>query len=175
MMAAEIMVGLMSARDFKRAVWAMRYARQFLPWLRVAGDVRFDAPDVRVSGGGPSAGGIPATLQAHMTVSGLIHELQAWDELEDAAADMHGQFLLTQLGSEMDTAVLRWPMEDRPRQMRDMRCGECGQLTLRYRPPRHEGDDIAVTCSATGCNYRIDGDELALHVELLAREKGHAA
>lgn len=174
-MTANIMVGLMEARDYKRAVWAIGYARQFLPWLRMAGNVNFAAPDVRVSVGGMSSGGIPATLQAHMTISDLIQELQAWEELEDAAADQHGQYVLTSLGREMETAVHRWPMEDRPRQMHDMRCGDCGMLTLVYRPPRHAGDDVTVTCSATGCNYNINGDELALHVELLAREKGHAA
>lgn len=43
-------------------------------------------------------------------------------------------------------------------------------MTLIYRPPRWEGDDIKADCSDR-CGFELIGDELALSVALLEKEE----
>lgn len=165
-------VGYLSIKEWNRARWAAEYALKFLPWLRIAGYVRFEVEDVRVDSSGGAGIGIPPTKLAYIEINRLLGELNRWTELEDAANDMLGQFLLASLGREMSTAVARWPMEDRPHRVDAMRCGGCEQLTLTYRPPRWEGDEIRVDCY---CGYVLNHDEFERSVALIELEQREAS
>lgn len=162
--------GYLTAQEFARARWAYDYAVKFLPWLRVAGYVSFEAEDVRVDSSGGSPIGIPGTKLAYIEISRILVELNVWASVEVAAQDEHGADMLRLLGREMGTAVHRWPMEERPHKIVDMRCGGCGLLTLMYRPPRWEGDEVKADCSQR-CGFELVGDELALSVAILEQEE----
>ena len=161
-------VGYMTFRDFNRARWAHEYAMRFLPWLRVAGYVRFEQEDVRVQSSSDSPVGIPPTKLAYMEISRLMGDLNKWRELEEAANDIHGQLLLHMFGFEMSSAVARWPMEDRPHKVDSLRCGGCKELALMYRPPRFEGDVIRVDCK---CGYVLDEEQFTWAIDLIEREE----
>lgn len=163
-------VGYLEQRDWNRARWAYEYANKFLPWLDMAGYVSFDA-DVGTVDTSASAGlGIPATSLMADEIRRLIREIDRWPYLETAARDIFGASLMLDLGREMTTAVHRWPMEDKPRKIVDLRCGGCGQLTLIYRPPRWEGDDLKADCSER-CGFELVGEELALSIEMVLEEE----
>ena len=160
-------VGYLEQRDWNKARWAYDYADKFLPWLDVAGYVSFDA-DVGTVDTSASAGlGIPATSLMADEIRRLIREIDRWPYLETAARDIFGASLMLDLGREMTTAVHRWPMEDKPRQIQELMCGECEQFTLTVRPPRWEGDHSIVTCT---CGYRMTMEEFEQLVDMFKKE-----
>lgn len=163
-------VGYLEYRDFARARWAYDYSMKFMPWLREAGYVNFAEENERIQSSSESPLGIPATKLAYLELTGIIGELNRWEELEDAANDKIGASLLIDLGREMSSAVHRWPMEERPHRIIDMRCGGCGMLTLMYRPPRWEGDDVKADCSSM-CGFELVGQELADSVAEIEKEE----
>lgn len=163
-------VGYLDMRDYNKARWAFEYSRKFLPWLRIAGYVSFTDVDVRVDSSSDGHIGIPATKLAYLEITRLMQELNQWREVEDAAGDDWGAELLKDLGREMSTAVHRWPMEEKPHKITDMRCGGCGMLTLMYRPPRWEEDEIKADCSQR-CGFELVGDDLMKSVKLLEMEE----
>lgn len=160
-------VGYLEQRDWNRARWAYEYANKFLPWLDMAGYVSFDA-DVGTVDTSASAGlGIPATSLMADEIRRLIREIDRWPYLETAARDIFGASLMLDLGREMTTAVHRWPMEDKPRKIRELICGECEQMSLVLKPPRFEGDDTIVKCD---CGYTMTQEEFEQLVEMFERE-----
>lgn len=170
MLAAEG-VGYLEIRYYKRARWAWEQshpAHPFMRWLKIAGYVSFAPEDVRVQSSGGGHIGIPATKLAYDEILRLSGELNKWAGVDEAARDQFGAFLLTMLGEEVSTAAHRWPMEDKPHKVEAMRCGGCGMLTLTYRPPRWEGDQIRVDCP---CGYVLEDDGFAWAVEMIEKEE----
>lgn len=161
-------VGYLTIADWKRARWAFDYAPKFLPWLKDAGHVNFNVPDIRVDASTGASIGIPATSLAADEIERILRELGHWPYLETAARDKFGASLCIDLGREMATAVHRWPMEERPHKVTSMRCGGCGLLSLTYRPPRWEGDEISVDCT---CGYVLNDDGLAWAVTMIEKEE----
>ena len=160
-------VGYLEQRDWNRARWAYEYANKFLPWLDMAGYVSFDA-DVGTVDTSASVGlGIPATSLMADEIRRLIREIDRWPYLETAARDIFGASLMLDLGREMTTAVHRWPMEDKPRKIRELICGECEQMSLVLKPPRFEGDDTIVKCE---CGYTMTQEEFEQLVEMFEKE-----
>lgn len=164
-------VGYLDMREYNKARWAWEQshpASPFMCWLKVAGYVSFDVQDVRVQSSGGGHIGIPATTLAYEEILRLSGELNKWAGVDEAAHDQFGAFLLTELGREVSTAVARWPVEDRPHKIEAMRCGGCGMLTLTYRPPRWEGDQIRVDCP---CGYVLEDDGFAWAVTMIEKEE----
>lgn len=165
-------VGYLDMRDYNRARWAWEQshpAAPFMAWLRIAGYVSFADVDVRVQSSMGGHIGIPATTLAHDEIQRISVELyEQFGELDKAACDQFGAYLLVQLGREVSTAVARWPMEERPHKVTAMRCGGCGELSLTYRPPRHEGDSVRVDCK---CGYVLEDDGFAWAVTMIQKEE----
>lgn len=164
-------VGYLEIRYYNLARWAWEQshpAHPFMRWLRIAGYVSFAPEDVRVQSSGDGHIGIPATKLAYDEILRLSGELNKWAGVDEAAHDQFGAFLLTMLGEEVSTAAHRWPMEDKPHKVEAMRCGGCGMLTLTYRPPRWEGDNIRVDCP---CGYVLEDDGFAWAVEMIEKEE----
>lgn len=161
-------VGYVDAKDWARSQWANGYSLKFLPWLRIAGYVSFEVENIRVDSSGGASIGIPATKLSYMEIARILGVLNQWADLEAAAHDKEGQFFVVLLGSEMATAVARWPMEDKPHKVSALRCGGCQQLTLTYRPPRWEGDQIRVDCM---CGYTLDDESFAWAIDLIEKEE----
>lgn len=165
---AEPDVGLLSAKQFQRAHSAYECARALMPWLRVAGYVRLGEEDVRVQTSREPSIGIPPTKLAYLEIERIVSELNRWPELIDATRDLYGQFLLASLVREVQAALSRWPMEDRPRRIRSVRCCSCGQFTLWHRPPSFPGDTTRVKCR---CGFAMTDDEFAEMVSLVEKEE----
>lgn len=166
-------VGYLDMRDYNRARWAWEQshpAAPFMQWLRVAGYVSFaDADAAHVQSSSDGHIGIPATKLAWEEITRIAAELyQQFGELDKAAGDKFGASLLLDLGREVSTAVHRWPMEERPHRVEVMRCGGCGMLTLTYRPPRWEGDNVRVDCP---CGYVLEDAGFAWAVTMIEKEE----
>lgn len=143
------MVGYLTPRQFARAERAIGTARWLIPWLYSAGHLRFgeqDGATRRAEAPLP----IPATWVAAHTIDSIIDLLQPWPALEDAAADLRGQYLLRQLWAAVETSARRWPVEEQPHTVEHIRCRQCQRLTLEWQPPAYVRDDIRVVCTVCG-------------------------
>lgn len=163
-------VGYLDMRDYNRARWAYEQshpASPFMVWLREAGNVSFAVEDIRVNGSSEPSIPIPATRLAHDEIARISNELNKWPGVDEAAGDKFGASLLLDLAREVSTAMHRWPMEDKPRRVRELMCGECEQMTLVVRPPRFEGDHSIVTCQ---CGYRMTMEEFEQLVDMFKKE-----
>lgn len=163
-------VGYLEMREFNKARWAYEMshpASPFMQWLRTAGNVSFAVEDIRVDSDTSSGIPIPATKLAHDEITRISTELNKWAGVEEAAHDKFGASLLIDLGREVATAMHRWPMEDKPRRIRELMCGECEQFTLVVKPPRWEGDESLVTCP---CGYRMTMEEFEQLVDMFKKE-----
>ena len=149
-------VGYLTWDQFQKFRWAVEYSRKLVPWLRVAGYLKGGEADVRVQSSSDRPLGLPPTWVAAEDISRLLMELNQWHELEDAANDEYGAWLALTVSSEVGGAAARWPFEDRPHAIRHMRCQVCQQMTLRYNPPRHEGDGVEVRCRDRSCGAVLD-------------------
>lgn len=161
-------IGYLTMQQWNRARWAYDYSMRFLPWLREAGYVRFEVEDIRVDSSGSAGIGIPPTKLAYMEISRLMNELNTYDDMESLAIDAEGHKLIVEFGKEMATAVSRWPMEERSHRVKAMRCEGCGELSMMYRPPRWEGDEIRVDCI---CGYVMDEDKFAWAATQIEKEE----
>lgn len=161
-------VGYLEYAEWNKAKWAYDYAGKFLPWLEIAGYVNFDADVGNVDTSSSVGIGIPATSLTATEIQRIITELDRWPYLETAAKDKFGASLMIDLGREMSTAVHRWPMEDKPRKIRELMCGECEQFTLVVKPPRFEGDESIVKCE---CGYTMTKEEFEQLVDELERKE----
>lgn len=155
-------VGYLTFDQFDRLRRADETAREYVPWLRIAGYLKSGAdPDehrTRHRMAHPPLG-VPATWLAAEEISRLSYELNGWASLEDAARDRWGSEVAVLFVREVETAAARWPLEDRSRRVQFFRCTVCNQLTLRYYPPKRVGDrilDLAVKCSDRSCGNVMD-------------------
>lgn len=160
-------VGYLEYSEWKKARWAYDYADKFLPWLDIAGYVSFDADVGNVDTSSSVGIGIPATSLTATEIRRIIREIDHWPYLEIAAKDKFGASLMIDLGREMSTAVHRWPMEDKPRKIRELMCGECEQFSLVVKPPRFEGDESIVKCE---CGYVMTQEEFEQLVDMFEKE-----
>jgi len=163
-------VGYLTADQFTRLEWAVHHTAKLVPWLRIAGYIRTGDTDIRVQATSDRPLGLPPTWIAAEEINSLIGELNQWPELADAASDNYGAHIAVMLTREVETARAKWPYEDRPHTIRHMRCDRCDGLTLQYRPPRHEGDDIQVRCKTRECGAEMGGEDFALAADLIRRE-----
>lgn len=166
-------VGYLDWRQWQRFEWAVHNAVKLVPWLRVAGYVRGGEADVRVSSTSDRPLGLPPTWIAAEEISRLLNELNGWPELADAANDQWGAEVAIMLTREVETARAKWPYEDKPHSIRHMRCAGCHMLTLRYEPPRHDGDAIRVHCR--DCGHQMDDDAFGLATALIEKEHSDRA
>ena len=163
-------VGYLDMREYNRARWAYEQSHPtsaFMRWLLEAGNVSFSVDD---GGAAPSSEPtipIPATKLAHDEIARISLELNKWPGVDEAAHDKFGASLLIDLGREVSTAMHKWPMEDKPRRIQELMCGECEQFTLTVRPPRWEGDHSIVTCT---CGYRMTMEEFEQLVDMFKKE-----
>ncbi|MFF8817794.1 hypothetical protein ACF07D_07340 [Leucobacter sp. NPDC015123] len=163
-------VGYLEMREYNKARWAYDLSHPtsaFMQWLREAGNVSFSAEDVRVESSSSPGIPIPATKLAHDEIQRISNELNKWADVEAAANDKFGASLLIDLGREVSTAMHRWPMEDKPRRIQELMCGECEQFTLVVRPPRFEGDHSIVNCP---CGYSMTLEEFEQLVDMFKEE-----
>lgn len=163
-------VGYLTMREFNKARWAYDMshpASPFMAWLREAGNVSFSVDDEGVQSSTEPSIPIPATKLAHDEIARISLELNKWPGVEEAANDYFGSSLLLDLGREVATAAHRWPMEDKPRRIQELMCGECEQFTLVVKPPRWEGDHSLVTCP---CGYRMTMEEFEQLVDMFKKE-----
>lgn len=163
-------VGYLEQRDYKKACWAYELSHPtsaFMQWLREAGNVSFAGSDERVSSSTTPAIPIPATKLTHDEIQRISDELNTWADVDTAANDKFGASLLLDLGREVSTALHRWPMEDKPRRIQELMCGECEQFTLVVRPPRFEGDHSIVNCP---CGYTMTLEEFEQLVDMFKEE-----
>lgn len=127
-------VGLLTWPQFERFTRAIDDARTHLGWWRVAGHIRSGDPDEHRTRSNEPVIPLPSTWLAAEEISNLLGEINQWETLEDVAKFGH-EFAL-QLTREVETAMHKWPMGDRPHKVRFLRCRKCQQMTLRLYPPR---------------------------------------
>jgi ribosomal protein S27E len=161
-------VGYLSEEQFNRFGWAMHHSRDLVSWLRVAGYIKSADADVTVATTRDGHIGLPPTWLAADAISRLLYELNGFRELEDAANDIHGADLATVFTREVETARARWPYEDRPHYVKYIRCQECEHLSLKYHPPRFDGDRIVVKCIL--CAHVVAEDEFSIMTKIQEAE-----
>ena len=160
-------VGYLTWEEFDRFRRAVHKSQQVVPWFRVAGYIKGAVEEVRA----PSSNhplGIPPTWLAAEEITRLSGELRYWPDLEDVANDEYGAFIARQFTREVETALARWPIEDKPHRVRHVRCQECAGETIRYEPPQYDGDDVHIAC--TDCGHQLTEDEFRTLVELVTAE-----
>lgn len=150
---------------FRRAVYA---SLKLEPWLRVAGYIRSGEPDEVRAPSSDHPLGVPPTWLAAEEISRLSRELQFWPDLEDVAKDSDGADVAIMFTREVETALHRWPYEDKSHKVRHLRCQSCSGETLRYTPPQFEGDDVHIAC--TECATTISEDDFRVLAALVAAE-----
>lgn len=151
-------IGYYTYDQFNRLRNAVNDARTLIPWLRVAGYIRTGTDDIRVHSSRDGHIGLPPTWIAAEEITRLLQELNQWPELEDAVNDEYGAWVAWEFTREAETAQAKWPHTDRPHRIHVMRCTACNGLTLRYHPPRHDGDRVIVRCKDRSCGAVMDED-----------------
>lgn len=174
---------MLTAAEFDRFRSAVYNARQYVPWLRVAGYVKIGAdPDEWFTHRGHRVDmplGLPQTWLAAEEITSLLVEIQHWPTLENVA-EVGFEFAL-QLTQEVETAMARWPMSDRAHGVKFFRCQACQGTTLRYYPPRFVGErliDSVVKCTEKTCRAVVDDlmfTRMALLIEAEQKEKDERA
>lgn len=160
-------VGYLTWGEFDRFRVAVHRSLQIVPWLRAVGYVQGEVNEIR----SPSSDrplGIPPTWLAAEEISRLSTELRYWPDLEDAANDTYGKSIALQFTREVETAMARWPIEDKPHKVRHVRCQGCSGETIRYSPPRYESEPVTIAC--TECARTYTEEEFATLVQLLTAE-----
>lgn len=175
---AEGGVGYLTFDEWDRLLRAWTTAVKLLPWWWVAGHIRGgDLDELRVRSSETPIG-LPATYLAADEITSLMHQLNRWPELEDAANDTLGHYLASQLTSCVETAAAKWPISDRNHRVKYFRCQACEQQSLKYYPPNvgkrlnapmvdvkfrigssmvgAELMDVVVRCSNKECNAVMD-------------------
>jgi len=177
-------VGYLTVDEFDRLRRAVQNASTHMHWWRVAGYVRMGS-DPDEARGRASRGtmplGLPPTWLAAEEISRLSNEMNWWPELEDVAKDQDGAELAMLFTREVETACAKWPMSDRPRNVRYFRCMACQQTTLRYHPPSIAGQtliDTKVKCTDKNCLAVMDEamfTRMALLIEAEQKERDERA
>ncbi|ALJ22063.1 hypothetical protein [Microbacterium sp. No. 7] len=163
-------IGYYTVEQFDRLRNAVNNARALVPWLRVAGYIRSGEVDVKVTSSQDGHIGLPPTWLAAEEITRLLQELNQWPELEDAVNDEYGAWVAWEFTRETEIARAKWPHADRPHRVRHMRCQACNALTLRYHPPRFDGDRVIVRCSDKACRAIMDEDMFTFAAHLIESE-----
>lgn len=169
-------VGYLTFDEFDRFRRADDNARRYVPWLRVAGYLRAGTdPDEFRSRSVMSHPplGLPATWLAAEEITRLSYEINCWPTHEAVARDIDGSELALLFTREVETAVAKWPIADRPRSVKFFRCTSCNQATLRYYPPTLADEvvrDSAVKCTDKSCRAVIDEAMFARMALLIEQE-----
>lgn len=160
-------VGYLSWEQWRRFRTAVENALIIVPWLRAAGHIRSGVEEVRApSSNHPLV--LPQTWLAAEEIDRLSKELRHWADLEDIANDDWGQQVARDFTREVETALARWPIEDKAHDVKHLRCQGCVGETIRYTPPGFDGDNTTIACTECGRNYTED--EFATLIELLTTE-----
>jgi len=160
-------VGYMTWEEWRRFRIAVDRSLVVVPWFRVAGYIKGSVEEVRA----PSSNhplGVPPTWLAAEEISRLSIELGQWVNLEDVANDDWGCVIARDFTREVETALARWPIEDKPHKVQYVRCQECAGETIRYTPPAFEGDRVHIAC--TDCGHTLTEDEFTTLVALVTAE-----
>lgn len=189
-------VGYLTADEFDKFTRAVANAQKHIAWWRIAGHIKSgDEDELNVRSSDPT---IPlyATWLAAEEITNLLQEINHWGTLEDVAKFGHEFALL--ITREVETAMHKWPMEDRPHKVRFLRCRACQQMTLKYYPPRLSvqsnansepvpmnhlhtpagskafTDVITVTVKCTNCRAIEDPMNFAIDAALILEENENA-
>lgn len=160
-------VGYLTWEEFDRFRRAVHKSVQVVPWFQVAGYIKGGVEEVRA----PSSNhplGLPPTWLAAEEITRLSRELRYWPDLEDVANDPYGADTARLFTREVETALARWPIEDKPHKVRHIRCQVCAGETIRYTPPQFEGDAVSIAC--TECAHAYTEDEFKTLVTLVTAE-----
>ena len=156
-------VGYLTWDQFERVRRAVNTGMRHVSWWRVAGYLKpgNDPDEFRGSRSKASSLplGLPATWLAAEEVTRLLNELNGWRELEDAANDIDGSDICILLASEVETAAAKWPLEDKPHEVKFFRCTACNLMTLKYFPPELKATELIdskVKCMNKTCNAIVD-------------------
>ena len=159
--------GYLTTAQWRAFQWAVSYSFVLVPFLRSAGNYSISVDEGRTAMTEPALG-MPATQIAAIEIERLANELRYWGDLEDIANDVEGWSVAVDFTREVQTAAHRWPMEDKPHQVEDVRCTHCGLIALVYRPPQVPGDETVVRCEECG---EAEGDrEFAERLKLMRAE-----
>lgn len=160
-------VGYLTWDEFDRFTRAVHKSLTIVPWLRAAGYIRGEVDEIR----SPSSNhplGVPPTWLAAEEITRLSSELRYWADLEDAANDDYGSDIAKQFTREVETALARWPIEDKPHKVRHVRCQVCAGETIQYNPPQGIWRPVKIAC--TECGHKVSEDEFKTLVELVTAE-----
>ena len=160
-------VGYLTWEQFDDFQAAVHQALILVPWLYAAGYIKGEINEIR----SPSVDhplGLPPTWIAAEEINRLSVELRHWPDLEDVARDDFGASIARQFTREVETACARWPIEDKARAVRHIRCQSCAGETIRYDPPRYEADTVKIAC--TECARTYTDEEFTTLVELVTAE-----
>jgi len=130
----EGMVGYLTTTEFDKFTRAIDNARTHIGWWRIAGHLRArDADELQTRSSDPMIP-LPGTWLAAEEISNLLQEINQWPTLEDVAANGYEFALL--ITREVEAAMAKWPMSDRPHKVKFLRCRACQLVTLKYYPPK---------------------------------------
>ena len=160
-------VGYLTWEEFERFRVAVHQSLIVVPWFRVAGHIKGQQPEVRSASSHYPLGLHPTWLAAE-EISRLSIELRHWPNLEDAASDDYGRTIAMQFTREVETALHKWPIEDKPHKVRHLRCQKCAGETIAYNPPKFDGDNVRIVC--TECDHPLTEEEFKVLAELVAAE-----
>jgi DNA-directed RNA polymerase subunit RPC12/RpoP len=144
---------------------ALEDVEYLIRWLRAAGPVRFWDQDGHAAYGPRIP--IPGTALA-------ADELQQlWDDLGTAEPEVlvespDGAAAAVRLTRALQRADRTWPREEHAHRVRWLRCRNCGQRTLEWRPPLEWMDDIQIVCDR--CGYHEPYELLAHDAAVLEAE-----
>lgn len=130
-------VGFLTFDEYDRFVRAVGNARSHVAWWRIAGHIRLGDAEEHKSRSSDPMIPLPATWLAAEEIGNLLLELNTVPTLADAAHRLPEIAML--LTREVETAMAKWPMSDRPHKVRYLRCRACQQQTLKYYPPNLKG------------------------------------
>ena len=160
-------VGYLTWDEFERFRDAVHEFPKVVPWFRVAGHIKGQQEEIRAASSNYPLGLHPTWLAAE-ELTRLSRELQYWDNLEDIAADDYGHTVAMQFTRELETALHKWPIEDKPHKVRHLRCQSCAGETIKYTPPK--GIWLPVRIECTECGHRLTEEEFKLLAALVAEE-----
>lgn len=162
-------VGYLTWDEFERFRKAVDLAVIVIPWFRVAGYIKGQQEEVRAASSNYPLG-LPPTWIAAEAIAGLSQELRHWDYIEDIANDDYGRTVAMDFTREVETALARWPIEDKPHKVRHVRCQKCVGETIKYTPPAFNGDKIHIACTEPECGNELTEEEFKTLVELVTAE-----
>lgn len=160
-------VGYLTWDEFDRFRTAVHQSLTVVAWFRVAGYIKGQQEEVRATSSNYPLG-LPPTWIAAEDITRLSQELRFWTDLEDAAADDYGCVVAMQFTRAVETALAKWPIEDKPHKVRHIRCQVCAGETIKYEPPRNMWHPVRIIC--TECGHELTEDEFKILMELVTAE-----